>query len=196
MADKTKEYLERRKKLAGKESLKDIFKTMGVMPAMPVDKKSMGGELSPKQKKIAMMAGDPNKIEGEDFKKLKTMKAGEGEGVDLAKKHKDYVLDKFGTVKGYATEMLGMNDAKKTARKLGKTLGRMGAPGAAVSAGTAKYFKENMSKNKDRLTEKDQESISDFAGGAKAGGVMKAKYGKMVMSRGCKMGRNKPTKLS
>jgi hypothetical protein len=28
--------------------------------------------LSPKQKKIAQVAGDPNKIEGEDFKKLKT----------------------------------------------------------------------------------------------------------------------------
>ena len=38
--------------------------------------------LSPKQKKIAKMAGDPNKIEGEDFKKLKTMKAFEGIEVD------------------------------------------------------------------------------------------------------------------
>jgi hypothetical protein len=34
--------------------------------------------LSPKQKKIAQVAGDPNKIEGEDFKKLKTMKANVG----------------------------------------------------------------------------------------------------------------------
>jgi hypothetical protein len=34
--------------------------------------------LSPKQKKIAQVAGDPNKIEGEDFKKLKTIKANEG----------------------------------------------------------------------------------------------------------------------
>jgi len=153
--------------------------------------------LSPKQKKIAKMAGDPNKIEGEDFKKLKTMKAGEGEGVDLAKKHKDYVMDKVGTVKGYAKEMLGMNDPKKTARKLAKAVGRAGLPGAAGIAGdTMKYFKENASKDKDRLTEKDQEFISDFAGGAKMGGVMKASNGKMVMARGCKMGRNKPTKLS
>jgi len=152
--------------------------------------------LSPKQKKIAKMAGDPNKIEGEDFKKLKTMKAGEGEGVDLAKKHKDYVMDKVGTVKGYAKEMLGMNKPKETAKKLAKIVGRAGLPGAAATAGTMKYFKENMSKDKDRLTEKDQEFISDFAGGAKMGGVMKAKYGKMVMARGCKMGKNKPTKLS
>jgi hypothetical protein len=34
--------------------------------------------LSPKQKKIAQVAGDPNKIEGEDFKKLKPMKANVG----------------------------------------------------------------------------------------------------------------------
>ena len=32
------------------------------------------GKLSEKQKKIAKMAGDPNKIEGDDFKKLKEMK--------------------------------------------------------------------------------------------------------------------------
>ena len=31
-------------------------------------------KLSEKQKKIAKVAGDPNKIEGEDFKKLKEMK--------------------------------------------------------------------------------------------------------------------------
>jgi len=36
--------------------------------------------LSPKQKKIAQVAGDPNKIEGEDFKKLKPMKASKGMG--------------------------------------------------------------------------------------------------------------------
>lgn len=152
--------------------------------------------LSPKQKKIAMMAGDPNKIEGEDFKKLKTMKAGEGEGVELAKKHKDYVMDKVGTVKGYATEMLGMNDSKKTAKNLAKAVGKIASPAVGATSNTMKYFKENAYKDKDRLTERDQEFISDFAGGAKMGGVMKAKYGKMVMARGCKMGKNKPTKLS
>lgn len=39
-------------------------------------------KLSPKQKKIAAMAGDPNKIEGEDFQKLKTMKADDGKMVN------------------------------------------------------------------------------------------------------------------
>ena len=155
--------------------------------------------LSPKQKKIAMMAGDPNKIEGEDFKKLKTMKAGEGEGVDLAKKHKDYVMDKVGTVKGYAKEMLGMNKDKLTISDIkdaAKSLGKLASPAVGATSNTMKYFKENASKDKDRLTERDQRLVDDFAGGAKMGGVMKAKYGKMVMARGCKMGRNKPTKLS
>ena len=33
-------------------------------------------EYSPKQKKIAAMAGDPKVLEGEDFKKLRKMKDG------------------------------------------------------------------------------------------------------------------------
>jgi folate-dependent tRNA-U54 methylase TrmFO/GidA len=44
--------------------------------------------LSPKQKKIAQVAGDPNKIEGEDFKKLKPMKANEGIFAKLKKLRK------------------------------------------------------------------------------------------------------------
>lgn len=178
--------------------------------------------LSPKQKKIAKMAGDPNKIEGEDFKKLKTMKADEGVGIDIAKKHKKYVKDKIGTVKGYAKEMLGMNNegsSKKDAVKsLAKAIGRVAVPGAAAASSTMKYLKENMpkssdpigidslpeqmrsseilnsKKNKDRLTRADIEA--SLPSMKNKGGVMKAKYGKMVMARGCKMGRNKPTKLS
>jgi hypothetical protein len=51
--------------------------------------------LSPKQKKIAQVAGDPNKIEGEDFKKLKTMKASEGTFAKRAKKLKEDVDSEF-----------------------------------------------------------------------------------------------------
>jgi hypothetical protein len=51
--------------------------------------------LSPKQKKIAQMAGDPNKIEGEDFKKLKPMKASEGTFAKRAKKLKEDVDSEF-----------------------------------------------------------------------------------------------------
>ena len=35
------------------------------------------GKLSPKQQKIAKLAGDPNKIEGDDFKKLRKLKESE-----------------------------------------------------------------------------------------------------------------------
>ena len=51
--------------------------------------------LSPKQKKIAQVAGNPNKIEGEDFKKLKTMKASEGTFAKRAKKLKEDVDSEF-----------------------------------------------------------------------------------------------------
>ena len=36
----------------------------------------MAKELSPKQKQIAKVAGNPNKIEGKDFQALKSMKKG------------------------------------------------------------------------------------------------------------------------
>jgi hypothetical protein len=38
----------------------------------------MAKELSPKQKKIAQVAGNPKKIEGKDFQALKAMKNGSG----------------------------------------------------------------------------------------------------------------------
>jgi len=163
--------------------------------------------LSPKQKKIAMMAGDPNKIEGEDFKKLKTMKAGQGEGVELAKKHKEYVKDKAGTVAGYASEMIKpLMSLISPAGKAGVTIGEK------LNKKDTKFSKDpieidklpepmrsseslHSKKVKDRVTRADIEaSMEPFM--KNKGGVMKAKYGKMVMSRGCKMGRNKPTKLS
>ena len=155
------------------------------------------------------MAGDPNKIEGEDFKKLKTMKADVGKGVELAKKHKAYVKDKATTFAGYASEMVtGLIPALKISKEAkerftksdnkdaAKSLGKLAGPAVGATSNTMKYFKENASKDKDRLTERDQRLVDDFAGGAKMGGVMKASNGKMIMARGCKMGRNKPTKLS
>lgn len=72
--------------LAAKEYLKSK------MDKKDVEKKSTGGDnnLSAKQKKIARMAGDPNKIEGEDFKKLRTEKASKGMMIG---KGKDYIKD-------------------------------------------------------------------------------------------------------
>jgi len=163
--------------------------------------------LSPKQKKIAKMAGDPNKIEGEDFKKLKTMKAGQGEGVELAKKHKEYVKDKAGTVAGYASEMIKplmslISPAGKAARAVGDRLTKSDIQSAKDPIGIDKLPESmrsseslNSKKDKDRVTRADIESsMEPFM--KNTGGVMKASSGKMIMARGCKMGRNKPTKLS
>jgi hypothetical protein len=112
--------------------------------------------LSPKQKKIAQMAGDPNKIEGEDFKKLKPMKANEGVGIDKARKHKQFVKEKLDTAKGYAKEMLGISSKDDTAEKLGRAVGA-GAGTGGASAATLKYFLDNSKRSKDRLTPRDYE---------------------------------------
>jgi hypothetical protein len=47
-----------------------------------------------------------------NFKKLNTMKADKGKGVETAKKHKKYVKDKLETAKGYIEEMTGISSKK------------------------------------------------------------------------------------
>jgi hypothetical protein len=47
-----------------------------------------------------------------NFKKLNTMKAEKGKGVETAKKHKKYVKDKLETAKGYIEEMTGISSEK------------------------------------------------------------------------------------
>lgn len=47
-------------------------------------------KLSPKQKKIAAMAGDPKRIDAPDFAKLRTMKAKTGKEVKISKVMKEY----------------------------------------------------------------------------------------------------------
>jgi len=119
--------------------------------------------LSPKQKKIAKMAGDPNKIEGEDFKKLKTMKANSGLEIDA--------------------DILGNRLDKKMTKYLG-------SKETELHAGYKGDYKEDSGEDraeKRALKEVMQEAGIKFTG---------AKYGKMIMARGCKMGKNKPTKLS
>jgi hypothetical protein len=46
------------------------------------------------------------------MKKLNTMKAEKGKGVETAKKHKKYVKDKLETAKGYIEEMTGISSKK------------------------------------------------------------------------------------
>jgi hypothetical protein len=126
--------------------------------------------LSPKQKKIAQMAGDPNKIEGEDFKKLKTMKASEGVGINKARKHKQFVKEKLDTAKGYAKEMLGISSKDDTAEKLGKAVAGAGAGAGAggASAATLKYFLDNSKRSTDRLTSRDYEKIKNIGENSRA----------------------------
>lgn len=70
-----KSKMDEKKEMKEEGSMKSPF-----IPKKDAMKKSTGGEtkLSPKQMKIAGMAGDPNKIEGVDFKKLQSMKANKG----------------------------------------------------------------------------------------------------------------------
>jgi hypothetical protein len=124
--------------------------------------------LSPKQKKIAKMAGDPNKIEGEDFKKLKPMKASEGVGIDKARKHKQFVKEKLDTAKGYAKEMLGISSKNDTAEKLGKAVVGAGAGAGGASAATLKYFLDNSKRSTDRLTSRDYEKIKNIGENSRA----------------------------
>ena len=119
--------------------------------------------LSPKQKKIAKMAGDPNKIEGEDFKKLRTMKAFEGIEVDA--------------------DILGNRYDKKLSKYYG-------SKETELHAGYKGDYKED--SGEDRAEKRAIKEVMQEAGLKFTG----AKYGKMIMARGCKMGRKKATKIT
>lgn len=108
--------------------------------------------LSPKQKKIAKMAGDPNKIEGEDFKAMKT-----NSGLKVEKAF------------------------------LGKLFGKKSSTAQPSNQKTVNSTTTGMGMGK-LIPHLLQQAMSD--------GTIKASNGKMVMARGCKMGKNKTTKLS
>jgi len=130
-------------------------------------------KLSPKQKKIAAMAGNPNKIEGKDFQKLKTIKAGTGEGIETARKHKKYIKDKYETAKGYLKEMF---DPAPTMEEMKIKELKADALGSA-----GPYFSKMARSNSDRLTKIDQDKVNEISekigSGKKTGGVMKANKG-------------------
>lgn len=174
--------------------------------------------LSPKQKKIAAVAGDPNKIEGEDFQKLKTMKASEGRmtEMDLAdivnqnpdafeagdrasekvlqdKVDKD--AERFKTIKG-AKKAIQKAKTKEKAKQLALEVGKAASP-IAIGATQMKYFMGNAFKgDSDRMTTRDlrESGMSDkeISAGLSASSM---KRGGSVMARGCKLGRNKKTKI-
>jgi len=75
---------------------------IGIGSNVKKENKKMGGgmmmkyktgkdvKLSPKQKKIAAMAGDPKRIDAPDFAKLRTMKAKTGKEAKISKVMKEY----------------------------------------------------------------------------------------------------------
>jgi hypothetical protein len=116
--------------------------------------------LSPKQKKIAQMAGDPNKIEGEDFKKLKPMKASEGTFAKRAKKLKEDVDSEFVERAGKLKMGKKMGgSAIKASEGVGIDKARKHKQFVKEKLDTAKgYAKEMLGiSSADRLTQKDYE---------------------------------------
>jgi len=139
------------------------------------------------------MAGDPNKIEGEDFKKLRTMKANTGE-----------------LVGGMAGEMAGEMDLSDIDRM---------SPFPTGSRASEKVLQDKVDKDAERQKlikgakkaiqrAKARKRIKRLAGAATPGasmlgdlmgtfGVMAKpdgmKRGQAVMARGCKLGKNKKT---
>jgi hypothetical protein len=116
--------------------------------------------LSPKQKKIAQVAGDPNKIEGEDFKKLKTMKASEGTFAKRAKKLKEDVDSEFVERAGKLKMGKKMGgSAIKASEGVGIDKARKHKQFVKEKLDTAKgYAKEMLGiSSADRLTQKDYE---------------------------------------
>jgi hypothetical protein len=116
--------------------------------------------LSPKQKKIAQVAGDPNKIEGEDFKKLKPMKASEGTFAKRAKKLKEDVDSEFVERAGKLKMGKKMGgSAIKASEGVGIDKARKHKQFVKEKLDTAKgYAKEMLGiSSADRLTQKDYE---------------------------------------
>ena len=119
------------------------------------------------------------------------------EGVQTAKRHKKYIRDKYKKAKGYFKEMLNSetssNQDRLTEADIKGSVGPLpGTKPVSTDRLLSRYLLEEpfvgaKPVSADRLTEADIKGSNEIAGGMKRGGS--------VMSRGCKMGRNKPTKL-
>jgi uncharacterized protein involved in outer membrane biogenesis len=163
------------------------------------------------------MAGDPNKIEGEDFKAMKTnsglkvekaflgklfgkksstaqpsnqktVNSTTGMGMGKLIPHLLQQAKSDGTIKANS----GLEvDADILGNRLDKKMTKyLGSKETELHAGYKGDYKEDSGEDraeKRALKEVMQEAGIKFTG---------AKYGKMIMARGCKMGKNKPTKLS
>lgn len=118
-------------------------------------------KLSPKQKKIAAMAGNPNKIDAPDFDKLRMTKAKTGKmmkaalGVLAMKKASDKVSKESGMPKGLG---LGIGMSAIKAKKMKEILGAKTGKEAKISK-VMKEYKEgklNIGKSKKKVKNKKQ----------------------------------------
>ena len=105
------------------------------------------------------------------------------EGVQTAKRHKKYIRDKYKKVKGYFKEMLNSETSSNQ--------DRLTEADIKLSAGP---FLGAKPVSTDRMTERDQEYVNKISErmGSNVPGM---RSGGSVKSRGCKMGRNKLTKI-
>ena len=128
------------------------------------------------------------------------------EGVQTAKRHKKYIRDKYKKAKGYFKEMLNSetssNQDRLTEADIKGSVGPLpGTKPVSTDRLLSRYLLEEpfvgaKPGSTDRMTTRDMREAGmtdeEISSGLSASSM---KRGGSVMSRGCKMGRNKPTKL-
>jgi hypothetical protein len=126
--------------------------------------------------------GGAIKGKGAVSKKLKPMKAGEGAGIETAKKHKKWVEDKLDTARGYAREMLGETHVSSKKDTTGKYMDPMDA-----YAASQKRFRKVSVKMKEQQRMKEDSpdfQMSAMGNPMKAGGSAIKGKGAVSKNRG------------
>lgn len=132
--------------------------------------------LSPKQKKIAAKAGNPNKIEGKDFAVLKAEKA-KGRGMGLEDEQLPpgkMVAAKKGKMIKKAKDMSKLHENKETTMQEGK---------------------ETMMESKGYEESPSGKMMKKMGGGMIDPTMSNYQKGGSVQARGAKLARTRPTKL-
>jgi len=132
--------------------------------------------LSPKQKKIAAKAGNPNKIEGKDFAVLKAEKA-KGRGMGLQDEQLPpgkMVAAKKGKMIKKAKDMSKLHENRETTMEEGK---------------------ETMMESKGYKETKSGKMVKKMGGGMIDPTMSNYQKGGSVQARGAKLARTRPTKL-
>lgn len=132
--------------------------------------------LSPKQKKIAAKAGNPNKIEGKDFAVLKAEKA-KGRGMGLQDEQLPpgkMVAAKKGKMIKKAKDMSKLHENRETTMQEGK---------------------ETMMESKGYEESPSGKMMKKMGGGMIDPTMSNYQKGGSVQARGAKLARTRPTKL-